>query len=261
MKSIFSKLRAIMPYVCRYGLEPMRTRHRLVGSSESRAVKNSPQSPYFSQNGQDEFLLEELFVGQGSGFFVDIGANDGVTFSNTYALERKGWSGLCVEPHPDVFEQLRRNRSCECLCAAAMGSNTTSSFEFWKISADRIENCMLSGFPKFMNSFQVDRIERLLVSGDVTKESIHVPTLSLGDHLVRTGKTNPDLVCIDVEGAEWDILIDLSDKGVRPRAFCIENNGLHYRLCYELHKRGYALKAIKGGDEIYVRSGDELFIS
>jgi FkbM family methyltransferase len=253
MKSIVSKLQAIMPYACRYGLGPMKTRHRLLGSNESRGVKNSSQSPYFSQNGHDEFLLEELFVEQCSGFFVDIGANDGVTFSNTYALERRGWGGLCVEPHPDVFEQLRRNRSCECVCAAAVGSNTASSLEFWKISADQIVNCMLSGFPQFMNSFQIDRIQRLLASGDVTKENIQVPTLSLGDHLVRTGKTDPDLVCIDVEGAEWDILLDLCDKGVRPRAFCIENNELHYKLCYEMRKRGYALKTIKGGDEIYAR--------
>jgi len=111
MKSIFSKLRAIVPYACRYGLGPLKARHRLLGSSESLGARSSLWSPYFSQNGQDEFFLEELFVGQDSGFFVDIGANDGVTFSNTYALERKGWRGLCVEPHPDVFEQLRRNRS------------------------------------------------------------------------------------------------------------------------------------------------------
>lgn len=251
MKSIFYKLREIIPYACRYGLGPMRTRHKLLGCSQSLETKNFSQGSYFSQNGQDQFFINELFAGNSDGFFVDIGANDGITFSNTYALELKGWRGLCIEPHPDVFEQLRRNRTCECICAAAAASNTAASFEFWKISADRIENCMLSGFPEFMNSFQIDRIQRLLASGDVTRENIHVPFMSVGDYLVQSKKTDPDLVCIDVEGAEWQILADLCDKRVKPRAFCIENNELHYKLSYEMYRRGYALKAIKGGDEIY----------
>jgi FkbM family methyltransferase len=254
MKKKLTKLLALMPYAIRYGLGPMRARIKLLERSKSPRVEHSSQSPYFSQNGQDQFLIEDVFQGKNEGFFVDIGANDGITFSNTYALEKKGWQGLCVEPHPDVFELLRRNRSCECICAAATGSSTLQSLEFWKISADRIQNCMLSGFPQFMNSFQTDRIQRLLESGDLKVEHVKVPTLNLGDRLSRVGGQSaaPDVICIDVEGAEWGILIGLLNKGVRPSAFCIENNELHYLLCYEMHKRGYSLKAIKGGDEIYV---------
>jgi FkbM family methyltransferase len=253
MKKKAAKLLTLIPYLLRFGLGPMRCRRKLLENSKSSDRKCSSTTAYFSQNGQDEFLIEEVFKSKNEGFFVDIGANDGITFSNTYALEKKGWQGLCVEPHPDVFELLRRNRSCECICAAATGSSTLQSLEFWKISAERIQNCMLSGFPQFMNSLQTDRIQRLLESGDLKVEHVKVPTLNLGDRLSRVGgqAAAPDVICIDVEGAEWDILIDLLNKGVRPSAFCIENNELHYLLCYEMRKRGYSLKAIKGGDEIY----------
>lgn len=252
MKKKLTKLLALMPYAIRYGLGPMRARIKLLERSKSPRVEHPSQSPYFSQNGQDAFIIEELFPGKNRGFFVDIGANDGVTFNNTYALEKKGWRGLCIEPHPVVFNILRRNRLCDCICAAALGSGAEHALEFWKISAPQIENCMLSGFPKFMNSFQTDRIQRLLASGAASKEDVQVPILNLGEHLLRGAhETSPDLICIDVEGAEWGILIDLLNKGVRPSVFCIENNELHYLLCYEMHKRGYSLKAIKGGDEIY----------
>ena len=39
---------------------------------------------YYSQYGQDKFLTEFLFKNKKNGIFVDIGANDGISFSNSY---------------------------------------------------------------------------------------------------------------------------------------------------------------------------------
>lgn len=62
-----------------------------------------------SQSGQDEWAYS--LVGDG-GYFVDIGAHDGIIHSNTYALEMyHGWSGICIEPDPDAYRQLAENRS------------------------------------------------------------------------------------------------------------------------------------------------------
>ena len=48
------------------------------------------------------------------GFFVELGAGDGVDLSNTLALERHlDWGGICIEPSPQ-FQMLRRNRRCVC---------------------------------------------------------------------------------------------------------------------------------------------------
>lgn len=63
----------------------------------------------YSQAGQDTFVYD-LFGD--TGFFVDIGAEDGITHSNTYALGLMGWDGICVEPDPASFQELHRNRSC-----------------------------------------------------------------------------------------------------------------------------------------------------
>jgi hypothetical protein len=52
----------------------------------------------FSQHGQDAFVYETFFKNDGGqGFFVDVGAYDGVTFSNSLFFERHlGWSGICI---------------------------------------------------------------------------------------------------------------------------------------------------------------------
>ena len=47
-----------------------------------------------------------------SKYFIELGANDGVTQSNTLALETYcGWRGLLIEPIEETFFELARNRN------------------------------------------------------------------------------------------------------------------------------------------------------
>jgi hypothetical protein len=56
--------------------------------------------------GQD-VLVAALLGNQRNGVFVDIGANDGVSISNSlYFEERLGWTGLAVEPLPGAYARL-----------------------------------------------------------------------------------------------------------------------------------------------------------
>lgn len=59
-----------------------------------------------SEDGQDFFVLDQMCYKQ-NGYFVDIGASDGVTGSNTYTLEKfYKWSGICVDPNPSTLKSL-----------------------------------------------------------------------------------------------------------------------------------------------------------
>jgi len=70
---------------------------------------------YKSQIKQDAWVLKNLNNLRG-GYFVDIGAHDGISMSNTHVLEKEfGWSGICVEPNPDSFKELSTNRTCDAL--------------------------------------------------------------------------------------------------------------------------------------------------
>ena len=49
---------------------------------------------FHSQAGQDLFVFS-MFAGR-PGYFVDVGAFDGVHISNTLVLETLGWDGVCI---------------------------------------------------------------------------------------------------------------------------------------------------------------------
>lgn len=59
----------------------------------------------YSQNNEDQVILD-YFKGK-AGTFIDIGANDGKTLSNTRALVEAGWDGVFVEPSPTAFQKLK----------------------------------------------------------------------------------------------------------------------------------------------------------
>lgn len=68
-----------------------------------------------SQFGQDLWLVRHAFGGRTGGTFVEAGASDGRTGSNTWLLERSyGWTGLCIEANAAFFARLRSARSCAC---------------------------------------------------------------------------------------------------------------------------------------------------
>ena len=61
----------------------------------------------YSQNNEEEVILN-YFDGK-IGTFLDVGANDGVTLSNTRALAERGWRGVLIEPSPKAFALLKEN--------------------------------------------------------------------------------------------------------------------------------------------------------
>ena len=75
----------------------------------------------YSQNQEELHILQHAGA---TGRFLDVGAADGKTFSNTYALAERGWSGVCVEASPRMAAALVKNYPDESkieIIAAAMG--------------------------------------------------------------------------------------------------------------------------------------------
>jgi len=65
-----------------------------------------------SQFGQDKILLS-ILDGTENKFFVELGAGDGVSISNSYYFEKVlGWKGLLIEPNPNLYSELVKNRGC-----------------------------------------------------------------------------------------------------------------------------------------------------
>src|SRR6185295_5167662 len=114
---------------------------------------------FYSQVGQDRFLLENFFRGKRRGVFVDVGAYDGEKFSNSLFFERSmGWTGLCVEPLPSAFAKLKtlRRVACERICVADFEGQA----EFVETDAG-IDEKMLSGLSANFDERHVERLRRV----------------------------------------------------------------------------------------------------
>jgi len=72
--------------------------------------------PHFhGERYQDKFIFETYFKDVKKGYYVDAGALDGVSISNTLFFEKLGWDGVCIEACPSNYARLIRNRKCYCL--------------------------------------------------------------------------------------------------------------------------------------------------
>jgi FkbM family methyltransferase len=82
---------------------------------------------YYSQIGQDKQYLE--YSKKRNGYYIEIGANDGITFSNTKLLEELKWNGICIEANPQAFKKLIKNRTCKNIQCAVFDYDGDISFK------------------------------------------------------------------------------------------------------------------------------------
>jgi FkbM family methyltransferase len=82
------------------------------------AAQSFDYVPYsLSDRGADRWVITEVFPQKTGGFFLEIGAADGFSDSNTYVLEKRyHWSGICVEPNPELFAALTKRHMRSCIC-------------------------------------------------------------------------------------------------------------------------------------------------
>jgi FkbM family methyltransferase len=185
-----------------------------------------------SQINQDLFVLSELNF-KTSGFFVEFGATNGVSLSNSYLLETEfGWSGILAEPARVWHKDLKKNRKAhiENKCV-------------WKKTGDTLifneaEIGELSTLDSFTNS---DKHSKKRKNGS----RYSVETISLQDLLVKFNAPSViDYLSIDTEGSEFEILENFDFDKYKFRTITCEHNNTSTReSVYELlTKNGYKRK-------------------
>lgn len=175
--------------------------------------------PYYSQIQQDRVLQEKFFFRQETGFFVDVGAEEGVIGSNSLFFEQKGWKGICIEPHPDSFAKLQAARKCICLPIAA--SSSKGKIKFTKINGP---SQVLSGITNKYDKRHEERISREIEKNGGSKEEIEVDTDTLENVFGRYNVKEVHYLSIDVEGGELEVLKGINFDDVLIHIIDIENN-------------------------------------
>ena len=198
----------------------------------------------FSQVGQDLYVIETVYNKKQKGFFVDGGASHGVNLSNTCLLERDyGWIGICVEPNPNFFAKLIKNRMAKCLSCAAY-SEGDKEFEFTVAG-------VLSGISR-----HIDHHKSTLKNPTITVKTKTLTTILDECQAPRF----IEYLSLDTEGSELEVLkgidfgkyifgfITVEHNWIEPRRTEMKklllNNGYLF-CCESRHDDYYIHKSIK----------------
>ena len=190
------------------------------------------------------------FRGKRDGFFIDIGAYDGVTISNTYSLEEIGWKGICIEPVPNVFEKLIQNRKCECINAAVSHLDTMDN-KFIQTKGGR------SGFTRNMSPAKQIAAEKEGIIAEINVKSITF------DAAMSNYKSEYiDFMSIDVEGSELEILKTINFNKYKFGLIAVENNQTRQKGDEQLRpfmkSRGYKVLLNVGVDILFIPAETEI---
>jgi FkbM family methyltransferase len=154
------------------------------------------------------------------GFFVEAGAYDGVTQSNTLYFERyRRWGGLLVEPVPELAALCRRNRP-DCLVEEAALVPADHPGGEVEIHACHLMSVVKGGMRTTAEEEAHVRLGAEVQ--DITPRLVRAPGRPLSAILDQHGITRVDLLSLDVEGFELPALRGLDFTRHRPRFILVE---------------------------------------
>ena len=169
---------------------------------------------FFSQSGQDRILKNHFFKNKKKGFFVEIGAFDGVEGSNCLYFENnQAWSGIAVEPSKTQFSKLKKNRKCSVLNHAI--SSSEKEVEFYEVHQ---ELAQMSGIND-INYSTKDIVEKDIKS-KINKYKLKTTTFN---KIIPFDKII-DYLSIDIEGGELEVLKTIDFTKYVIKVISVENN-------------------------------------
>ena len=168
----------------------------------------------FSQWQQECFALWATNCKR-NGVFVEFGAADGITHSNSYMLENSyGWSGLLLEPLPLAYKELKRRRPKALALNAAVDPNYSEN--------PKPMTLVTAGQFSSLEEYR-DFDHHALIRAN--RRKLSVPCVNLNVELRKAvPERTVDFLSIDVEGPELDIIRGFDFESIFVKALTIEVN-------------------------------------
>jgi len=149
-------------------------------------------------------ILDDIFKSKKNGFFIELGANDGLKQSNTAFFEfYREWSGLLIEPSFEPYELCIKNRpNSKCFNLACV----SNKYKEKNIKGD-FNGSMMSSVDGKRNN---------------TNNLVECNVSTLENILDSVNTSSIDFLSLDTEGYEYDILCGLNLNKYRPKYMLIE---------------------------------------
>lgn len=199
---------------------------------------------FYGQAEEDKIVYERYFSSKRNGIFLELGALDGVTYSNTKFFEdTMGWSGILIEPIPENYERCRKIRPRSLVYNCIVSSNP-DPMEIYV-------NGAVSSVKEHTSEHHYNGWHR-----PINAKSIIVACRRLDDILHGAGIRHIDFWSLDVEGAEYEVLKTM-DWDITVKVICIETLGDESMVnsCRDiLRQQGFRFDGPCAHNELWVRT-------
>ena len=168
-----------------------------------------------------------------NGFFIEVGAHDGIFQSNTLNLEESlGWKGILIEPSLNAYLECIKNRPksiCINLALTSFEQYKKKDFVFGDFNSSPMSSVAAnrSGFSKFENF-------KNYLSGITKKKLRPVSTAPLQLIIDKIGIDKVDFLSLDVEGFEYEVLKGVNFNKCRPKYILIEVREIQKKNIFDL---------------------------
>jgi FkbM family methyltransferase len=164
----------------------------------------------YAQDGED-LIIERIFEGKKSGFYVDVGAHHPFRFSNTYRFYRQGWYGLNFDPVPGFANFFARHRPRDIAIEIGVGEidshMTYYQFNEPALNTFSLQEVILKNKPPYS----------LVSSIEISVR----PLTDLFDQFLPEGQ-HIDFMTIDAEGLDLEVLLSNNWEKYRPSLLVVE---------------------------------------
>ena len=161
-----------------------------------------------SLNGQDRHAIDTIFFRKRNGFFLDIGASDGVKENNSFLFEKYyDWNGICCECDPRNIEKLCTNRMCH-IFGSPIYKTTGLLVPFEMHKYEHLSG--IAGYQSYR---------------DISSKIVMLSTVSLMDCLRSCNAPKTiDYMSLDTEGTEFEILSTVDFNEYKINYIAYEHN-------------------------------------
>jgi FkbM family methyltransferase len=179
-------------------------------------------------NADNKLDLKMLkYINYENGFFIECGANDGINQSNTWYYEKKlNWRGVLIEPIPEVFDQLKKNRKSENLFFNNVLKSFKDKRKYIRLIYDKKDS--------LISKIENKKIKNTYSFRSRAKTLNEILTISKAPKKI-------DFFSLDVEGDEINVLNGIDLKKYYFKYILIETMNLK-KVINKLKKFDYKLK-------------------
>lgn len=207
---------------------------------------------FFGHHNLDQKLCE--FLNYKNGFFVELGANDGIRQSNTFYFEKNlNWNGILIEPIKTKFIKCKKNRSHKNF----FFNNACVSFDFKEDEIKMIYSDLMTTIDDDRVINKVDSMKHAQEGKQYLQENeiinkFYIKTITL--HKIFDDVKAPrlmDFLSLDVEGTEFEVLNGINFSIYNFKYIMVESRNDEHLIDYLESKDYFFLKKISKRDLIF----------